>query len=389
MKDQFNIGLIVFPLKSDKYECGQFYLSQFLEILSPVSDKITVITGNYCPKDTARNVIISSVNAPNICSFNEPMFSKVYRLLLAQFTISSKLIEARKNIDIIILFFSNGFLIFPSILARLLGKKIIVATTGSFSKSTKALYKSNSGWFFYKIINLIERLNFELASIITVGSNNMINDLKINRYDEKIRSKMITSYIDDNIFTIKRNMSQRENIIGYVGRICAEKGIIELTKAIPLIVSQRNDIKFMIIGDGPLMDDVHEIIKENNCSDRVIFTGWIPYRLVPDYFNLMKFHILPSFTEALGGSNIEAMACGAISIVSNVGGLLDIVIDNKTGFVLEGNSSELIAKKINQILDCPKDELESIQIKAKEFINENFTHNKVTRNWQDILNSLS
>jgi len=386
---RINIGLVVFPLNSDKYECGQFYINQFIRILSPLSDKVITITGNYRDANIPNNVSIYSVKAPMLSTSNEHILKKIYMFLLAQMTISLKLVEMRKDIDVVIFFFSNGSLILPPILAKLLGKKIIVATTGSFSESIKVLYRQDPFMIFYRIMKAIEYLNYELATIITVGSDKMIDELKINKYKNKTHSKKVTSSIDSSNFSIKRKFSQRDNIFGYVGRLSKEKGVIELCKAIPLIISKRNDVKFIIVGDGPLMGDAKRIIQENGCLDKVVFTGWIPNKLVPNYFNLMKFHILPSFTEALGGSNIEAISCGAISIVNNVGGLPDIVVDNETGFVLESNSPEIIAEKINTILEFPLDKLESIQKKGKFFVDNNFSYSSVLKEWQKVFAAIS
>lgn len=378
------IAFIVFPHKSSEYECGQLHVTQNLEILSPLCEKITVITGNYFPKKIPLNISIDVVKTPVINSLNESLLSILYRVVLSQFIISLKLIKLRNEVDAIMMFFSNGFLVLPPFLGWVLRKKIIVITTGSFSKCTKSEYKPPLGTILYLMVEFIERFNFSLASIITVASDKIIDDLQIIKYKHKILSNKQTFYLNKDIFKIQRNFSERENIIGFAGRLVAEKGIIELSNAISIIVSKRNNIKFLIVGDGPLMNNMKKIIERNGCLDKVIFTGWLPNDMIPDYLNKMKFHILPSYSEGLGGSNIEASACGAISIVNNVGGLPDIVIDGKTGFVLENNSPQTIERKIEKILEFSLTDLELIQKNARQFVEETYSYENVVDSWREV-----
>lgn len=380
-----SIGLVVFPLKSPDYECGQMYLTQMIRIIAPFSEKVTVITRNYCPTDILPNVELIDVMAPNVKTHEESVTSKIYRLILAQFTISLKLIQMNKRLDTIILFFGTGFIFLPTIVARIQKKRIIVITTGSLSKSTKALYSSSMGTLFYSLIWSIEQLNYRLADKITVGSDNMIKDLDIDQYRKKVLSNKATAYLDTNFFKQKQSLPDRDNIIGYIGRLCFEKGVIEFAKAIPLILSNNQDVKFLIVGAGPLMNEMKKCIEQSGNLDKVVFTGWVSHDKIPYYLNLIKFHVLPSYTEALGGTNLEAMACGAISIVNNVGGLSDVVIDGKTGFVLEDNSPQTIAKKIEKIFTYSDMELEVIQRQANLYIKENFTFERVVENWRDVI----
>ena len=179
MNHKHRIGLVVFPLKSPDYECGQMYLTQMIRIIAPFSERVAVITRNYFPTDILQNVELIDVMAPNVKTNEESVTSKIYRLILAQFTISFKLIQMNKQLDTVILFFGNGYIFLPTLVAKIQKKKIIVVTTGSFSKSTKALYASLLGSLFYSLIWSIEQLNYRLADKITVGSDNMINSIII------------------------------------------------------------------------------------------------------------------------------------------------------------------------------------------------------------------
>ena len=159
-----------------------------------------------------------------------------------------------------------------------------------------------------------------------------------------------------------------------MGRLSREKGVLELAKAIPLILAKKDDVKFLIVGDGPLMTDMKRELEEVGCIDKVEFVGWIPHEQIPDYLNKMKVHILPSYIEAFGGAGLEAMACGTISITNSVGGIPDIITDGETGFLLKDNQPQTIADKVLEIWVHP--ELDEIQRNAEEFVEKTFSYEK-------------
>lgn len=384
------ICLLIFPLKDTEQECGQSYLTQYINILAPLAKEIIVITGGYYPPGIPDNVKIINVRAPTISGFHkESVVSKLHRLILAQFTLSLKLIQLRKKIDVVIIFMWIGSIFLPTLIARIQRKKIIVTVTGSVHHARKEMYDPPLKWIISPTTWLIERINYTLVDkIILGGAENMIEAMDINKYKKKIFAKVVSSYLDTERFSIKQGLVERESIIGYVGRLSPEKGVIEFAKAIPLMLSRRDDLRFLIVGDGHLMDEMKQELTEAGCLDKVIFEGWVPYESIPNYLNKMKIHVLPSYTEALGGSNLEAMACGAISIVSPAGGLPDVVIDGKTGFLLKDNSPQNIANKVEEVFGYSEAELEAIQRRANEFIKENFLYGSVMEKWRQVLGDL-
>ena len=374
-----SIGLLVFPLQNPDRECGQDSISSFASILLAVVKRVFVISGNVI-MDMPPEVSIVNVKTPVVKSGKEPILSGIHRFLLAQLTLSVKLVHLAKKLDTIILFISNGLLPLPVFMARILGKEIIVIVAGSGSQSTRAEYSAPLGWIFSLIIRLTEHFDYLLADKIVVYSKNMVKSMGVEKYKRKVVVEYGNDfYIDLERFDIKKGYRERGNIVGYVGRLSGEKGVIELAKAIPLILARKGDIRFSIVGDGPLMVDIKKELEKNGCLEKVHFAGWVPRDKVPDYLNEMKFHVLPSHTEALGGTNLEAMACGAISIVNSVGGMLDIVTDGETGFLLKDNQPQTIADKVAKVWNHPR--LEEIQKRARAFVEQNYTFERaVERN---------
>ena len=380
------IGLIAFPLKNPIEECGQMYTSEFVNVLAPLSSRLYIITGNYFPNDIPNNVRIINIKSPIIKTHEESIISKFHRFLVMQFRISMKLILLSKQIDIIILYFGASLIWLPTLIARIQRKKILTVVTGSGSQSIERMYLGVLGKFFSSIFRLIEHLNFILSDKIVVFSDRMVGTVGINRYRAKVITDGCPAYINTDRFRVAKSLDERKNIIGYVGRLSGEKGVIELTNAIPIILSKRNDVKFIIVGDGVLMNKMKDELNKTGCLEKVEFTGLIDHERIPDYLNDMKFHILPSHTEAFGGANLESMACGAIVIANSVGGVPDIVTNNETGFLLKDNSPQSIANKVIELLGSP--ELERIQKNARDFVERKWRYESAVERYRQIFKSL-
>jgi len=380
---QDKLCILVFPFKNGSFECGQSFLTQYSEILSNSIKNILIIGGNYNFENLPSNIRIINVKTPIIPSQTESTFSKIFRLIFGQIFLTNAIIKNRREFSCVNIYMWTGAIFIPSLTSRILGKELWLTLTGSPYKSSKAQFNS-----FVKIFSLIiwfiQELNYFLANkIFLSGSKNMIDDLKLERYSEKLIQDIPNFLIDTEKFCIQIPIGERENIIGYVGRLSSEKGVEGLIESIPLILEKNPRVLFHIVGDGPLMPFCKRYLEEKQCLDRVVFFGWIDHSLLNQYFNRMKIHILPSVTEALGGTSLEAMASGTISLVSPAGGLKDTITDGFNGFVMENNSPESIAKKTLEILAMKN--LAEIQINAREYVVTNFSYDIVISKWRKVL----
>jgi glycosyltransferase involved in cell wall biosynthesis len=160
-----------------------------------------------------------------------------------------------------------------------------------------------------------------------------------------------------------------------------------LVKAIPLVCSQTNEVQFLLGGGGPLLRQVERELDDLISQGKVKVLDWIPHNELPAYLNQMKLLIFPSSQEGLGLVVLEAMACGTPVLASPVGGVLDTIIDGETGFIMEDNSPESLAKNVIRALQNP--ELDKISEKGNTFVNRNYSYAAMKEKWHKLLATFS
>jgi len=192
--------------------------------------------------------------------------------------------------------------------------------------------------------------------------------------------------LDFDKFTIKKQIGQREKVVGYIGGLSKSKGVLNLLQAIPNILEEESEIKFMIAGDGDLVNFIREFINKNELTDKVKLLGWIPHRELPEYLNELKLLILASYSEGLPNIMLESMACGTPVLVTPVGAIPDVIKDGKTGFIMEDNSPECIARSVIRALSYPN--LEQIAENARTLVEKEYTFEVAVKGYKNILASL-
>ncbi len=275
------------------------------------------------------------------------------------------------------LFFLSECLTLPVLTVRLLGKGPVLILGSSNSKLSEAK-KS----YLIKILTIEDRINFFLARKIVLYSAHILREWNLERHTNKILIGH-RHYIDFEKFSITKPYSRREMIIGYVGRFSEEKGILNFVSALPGIVKAKKNLTIYIIGDGPLNDRVRARLIREDISEKVIFTGWVHRDELPRYLNEFRLLVLPSDTEGLSNSMLEAMACGTPVLSTPVGAIPDFITDGKTGFLMENNSPENIEKNVIRALNSP--DTESIIMNAQDLLKREFTFESAVKRYSGIL----
>ena len=132
-----------------------------------------------------------------------------------------------------------------------------------------------------------------------------------------------------------------------IGELIERKNHQVIIKALGKL--QNKNLYYAICGKGPLREQLENLAKKNGVERNVIFLGF--RKDIPELCNAADISAFPSRIEGLGLAGIEAMAAGVPLVSSNVHGILDYVIDGKTGYVCSPNDVDGFADAIRKLVD--------------------------------------
>ncbi|MNI07651.1 Glycogen synthase [compost metagenome] len=142
-----------------------------------------------------------------------------------------------------------------------------------------------------------------------------------------------------------------DRIIGFIGRLVHEKGIHILIQAMSLVLPWHPTAKLLIAGTGPMLDELMELASP--LGDRIQFIGFLGEPDKSIFLQQAELCVFPSLYEPFGIVALEAMINETPIIVSNVGGLGEIVEPNWNGYQVPAGDVEAVAKQIQYVLTHP------------------------------------
>lgn len=141
-------------------------------------------------------------------------------------------------------------------------------------------------------------------------------------------------------------------VIGTIKILDRTYGIEYLIRAFNSLKNKYPELplKLLIVGDGPIKEELINLTKELDIVDRCTFTGRVDYRDIQKYHNMLSIFVAVSLAESFGVAVIEASACEKPVVVSNVGGLPEVVEDGETGFIVPPKNVESTAKALEKLI---------------------------------------
>lgn len=289
------------------------FLNNIIRVNNSFSFQTTILIS-----DDTSNEFISKINSSNVEIKYYPAISKklnVYNRFLKEVLIIKKIISNINPGFIIVntgnptYFFSLYVLKYPliyvvhSLVMKLSWKAIAIVLIPKIFSSTKKIILTVSFNSRDRIIKFWH-INIDYIKVV-YNPFNLINVKPVSRFN-------------------------RERIILTIGHVIDYKNPKLWLKVAESIVEQYDDVIFCWVGDGPELCHFQELTKDNS---RINFVGYNSDVL--NYYKKAYLYLQPSISESQGIAVVEAMANGIPCIVSNAGGLPEVVKDGITGFVCE------------------------------------------------------
>ncbi len=227
-------------------------------------------------------------------------------------------------------------------------------------------------------------LTYESSEVI-VNSNYMKNEVqrlfglpydKINVIPNGVNLQLFSNVNIDYDFRRQYAMDN-EKIILYVGRLVYEKGIQNLIAAMPKVLDRYHDSKLIICGRGGMIDELREQVKYLGIENKVYFAGYCDSKKMQKMYKCADIAVFPSTYEPFGIVAIESMLSGTPTIVSDVGGLNEIIEHGVTGMKSYAGNANSIADSVLALLFDPK-LCANISQNAIKKVKENYNWSKIT-----------
>jgi L-malate glycosyltransferase len=199
-------------------------------------------------------------------------------------------------------------------------------------------------------------IRYNLKKADKILSTSQIMAREINKYTRQ-EIEVTPFGIDLDIFGPQAGSSlfdPGDIVIGTIKGLEEQYGVEYLIRAFKLLRDkyQSLPLKLLIVGGGSLERRLKMLVKELNLENDTVFTGRVNFDTVPHYHNVLAVYVALSVidSESFGVAVIEASACGKPVVVSDVGGLPEVVENGVTGFVVPARNAEKAAEAIERLI---------------------------------------
>lgn len=194
------------------------------------------------------------------------------------------------------------------------------------------------------------------------------------------------NYSSEDILKLKEkyNIQPEEKVLLYLGRVSQEKNLEEIIQAMPGYMSRRENVKFVVVGSGPALDKLIELVNKLELKDRFVFTGAQPWDTIGLFYRLGDVFVSASRSETQGLTYIEALASG-LPVVAREDRCLDNILEEgKNGYSF--TDQEGLYNGLDQVLflDQETDYSSNAENKVKQFSTEEFAY-QVEKVYQQVI----
>lgn len=262
----------------------------------------------------------------------------------------------------------------------------IVNSITPINKLICTVHNSNEGgqvrMLAYKFTNFLSDVNTNVSEEAT-------DSLVVKKAFKKSQITTVYNGIDTEYFKFDQfernllrnqfNIPKDKKVLISIGSLTEQKDYPNLFKAIQKLPN-RNDYKFFIVGDGPLQDELYDLVGSMGLNDTIIFLGI--RRDIPSLLSMADIFVLPSAWEGFGLVVAEAMSCERIVVATDCGGVKEVL--GESPFLVAPQNYKELSKKINESLSLSKDEAITIGLKNRKRVLDKFSIDTSVKEWNTL-----
>jgi glycosyltransferase involved in cell wall biosynthesis len=185
---------------------------------------------------------------------------------------------------------------------------------------------------------------------------------------------------------IEYELSGKDSIVLFAGLLIPEKGYADLIDAFSRVAAKYPEWSLILAGDGR-MDEARKLASDLGIEPRVQFTGWVSGKEKEKLFKRAAVFCLPSYDEGVPASVMEAVSSRAAIVVSNVGGIPEVVQDGYSALLIAPGDNDSLASSLSKLISdpCLRHELAD---NAANYAESHFSMDIIAQQLRDIYNYL-
>lgn len=288
---------------------------------------------------------------------------------------------------------------FNGVAAAYVAKKfdlpLIYEVRGLWEITRGSLTEGYAGSERYEYMKFLETTAMEQADhVVTISEE--LKKVILGRGIPEDKVTVIPNGVDCAAFTpqacneaLKARLNLRgKTVIGFIGTLTAYEGLELLMSALKRLLTERDDVRLLIVGDGPISQDLQAFAFDEQLEEKVIFTGRVPHEEVKDYYSIIDIFPFPRRNWKVCHvvtplKPYEVMAMQKAIIVSDVNALKEMVIDGETGLHVRAEDVDDLTDKLFKLID-DSTYREQLARNAREWVLENRDWRKQAYQYVDL-----
>ncbi|OGW39036.1 MAG: hypothetical protein A2Y97_02365 [Nitrospirae bacterium RBG_13_39_12] len=203
------------------------------------------------------------------------------------------------------------------------------------------------------------------------------NGIEVDRYR--------TNADDHNRLRLELKIDKETILIGAVGRLVWQKGFEYLIQAIPNVLKAYTNVKFLIVGEGPLKDRLKAQGAGLKVNDHLIFTGF--RNDIKEILSAVDILVIPSLLEGFPMITLEGMAMAKPIVATHIDGITEQITDGETGLLVPSHDADALAEMINCLIN-DRDLALRMRTKAREKVEKDFSVERMVAETEKVYQDL-
>lgn len=376
------IGKMIYPLELDKHQQD----SQVYKALADAFENIFLVVQS--PDRATHSSRYQNIEAILVPSYKNQLINHLMFIIKAV-TVGRRL-NRENNVDLFIASEPIAGGVAGVVLKWLTRKKLLVQLQGDLFN----LHPSEFSWLRRKISKRLTVFVSKRADKVRCVSNALVEQAKQAGIPED-KLALVPSRCDVGKFDpddwkqdgekLRKELNlTNKKVLVFVGTLSVHKGVAYLIEALPKVAEIHPDVCLLIIGSGDLEEKLKRLSRDLKVADMILFLGRIPYEQVPAYLATADILILPSLDEGMPRVVLEAMSMELPVVATTVGGIPELVDEEKTGLLVPAANAGALARAIETLLS-DEDRASKMGKAGRGVIEEEYSFEAGIKKYQELI----